>query len=136
MTEIEAKVCMKQGFFVEVKGSIYSIIETLSGKKFTITQISEYLNPFDKTFIYSATLSNNGRACYNVELSKIEIIPELTPVLESYVERMQQARLKASLKQMLAAGLNKTQIKTEIGKLIDSIRKENKEDDGITAESD
>ena len=123
MTEIQARLCMKYGF--PVKAIIFdsSIKSEVKGY---IVDINEFIDKEFKTFTYSVTIATNSKEQYTTRLANVNILPEFIDTLDKYEKNMQQARLKACVMYLLAAGENKTKIINKVSSLVDELRADKK----------
>ena len=121
MTMDEATVCMNKAFPVVVSSTSH---EWMNEGTFTITAINRCFQSWCKKSMYSAQLTRNKKHYYSLDIESLEVAEEYEDILEGFVEQLKRKKLKVCIKELIAAGGNKTTITKLIKELIDEIKKE------------
>lgn len=96
--------------------------EAISNKEFRITAVKQSYQQWSRTYVYSATLENDGRAVYEVEISNIAPVAGYEGMIYSKIKQYKKAQLKELLLPLIENLKTKKAIYAFIGKLIDEIK--------------
>lgn len=120
MTVDEVIVAMNKALPVKVNSASH---EWTDDGVYTVTQLNRSYSKWDKKNIYSATITKNRKHLYSFDIRNIEIADAYSAILEGFVEQLKKDKLKASIKELVEQGGNKTTITKLVKSIIDEIKK-------------
>lgn len=120
MTIDEAIVCQKFRYPVRVRKTFST--EHLVDKNYKVSEIHKVMNVYNKAYICSVTLQDNGRAVRQVDTTNVYIAPEFVEIVENQVQQLQKQKLKKCLESLVKEEKNKTEINKLVKSLIDEIK--------------
>lgn len=101
--------------------------EAIRNKEFRITAVKQSYQQWSRTYIYSATLENDGRAVYEVEISNIAPVSGYEGMIYSKIKEAKKEQLKELLVPLIENLKTKKAVYSFIGKLIDEIKADRKD---------